>query len=565
MMPDRTNTRGWLWARTCYLLTAIALFWVSCFNWDAFLYGTVFVLMPWTVLMVSAGLARGQVKRDVYHILLFAVAAIFTQAAVRNGNLPPLGLLAVGLGFAAVLTGSRAFAQGPRRGAYMAGFAVAAIALALVLLTAICQFFEIGGLLPWVAKGAAGGHSASQRLRVARERTQMLKGLTVLTYAWGAMLVAGIVPREADGDHLRREGGIVSLFVMFSALVFVVPALVSVFIARPIVLPFLPAEKIGIQEAGAISDRIRSLQHSNKVAQLAVMGILCALYALMNRVGRRLKAILILSVALFAMALAHTQSRGSALALGLGLGALAFRAAYLRLAENRWRVPAGLAAGALSIALTVVLLNALFTADVFIATRLNASAHAEAGANNLMDQLRQNAAEKHSEEVSAAAMAGEDDHAVEVADGVVVSRAMASGTLSLFSSGRDLIWKEALDYLVHHPVELALGMGSGDVTDRMKAYNPNRFYAYHLHNGLLEALARGGVFMLLGVVWLLCLLVKPSARALVAVDAVEPGSCVFPVVIGVLLATSVVEALLFTDATAYNILFFWAAGRVMKH
>lgn len=562
-MCEKVGQKAWLWARTLYLLLAIGLFWLSCFNWDAFLRGTVFLLAPCTVLLVSASVARRQVQWNTYHILLFAISAIFTQAAVRNGNLSLRGLLIVALCFMAVVITPRAFKRSPGRTPFLIGFIALAVALAALLLTVLSEYFE-WGFLPWVAKQALvkGGRAASARVVRARERTQLLKGLTVLTYAWGSMLVAGIIPREMDDEHLRRESRIIALFVVFSALAFTLPAVISVFIARPVVLPFLPNETIGIREPGFIRDRIRSLQHPNKVAQLAIMGIFYAIYCLMNGAGRGLRGALIASIVVFAMALAHTQSRGGNIALGLGVGALAFRWAWQRFEGRRWRVPVGLVSGGLALILTILLINGLFTADLLIVSQYNTIAHAEGG--NLLDSLRQNAAEKATEEKGEAIAQGLEDLAVQREDGVVVSRAMASGATEVFSSGRGRIWREGLDYLVHHPVELLLGMGSGDVTDRMKAYNPDRFYAYHLHNGFLEALARGGVFMLVGILWLLCLLVRPAVRMLVEKDPVDPGSCIFPILIGVLLATAMVEALLFTDATAYDFIFFLAAARVMR-
>lgn len=554
-------SRSWLWARTLYLLLAIGLFWLSCFSWDAFLRATVFLMAPCTVLLVAANLARGQITWNAYSALLFAVAAIFTQAAVRNGNLSPRGLAIVALGFGLVLVAPKAFGASPRRGRYRACFIAITVGLAALLLVALGEYFE-WRWLPWMAKQAArGGHAASALVVRARERTQQLKGLTVLTYAWGSMLVAGIPPREADAACLRRESRVIDLFMVFSALAFTLPAVVSVFIARPITLPFLPDEIIGIRQAGLISDRIRSLQHPNKVAQLAIVGTLFALHRLMNGTGRALRGALIASMAVFTLALAHTQSRGGNIVMGLAVGAMAFRWVYRRLEGRRWRVPAGLVSGGLALVLTVLLINGLFTADLLIANRINVAARAEGG--NLLDSLRQSAEEKKSAEKAEADAHGWVDTAVDMGDGVVVSRAMASGVTEVFSSGRNRIWREGLDYLIHHPTELLLGMGSGDVVDRMKAYNPDRFYAYHLHNGFLEALARGGVFMLLGILCLLWLMVKPAARMLVVDDPRDPGSCVYPVLIGVLLATALVEAVLFTDATAYDIIFFYAAARVM--
>lgn len=561
-MQDRTRNRGWLGARTLYLLCAIALYWYSFVNAEVFRYITVFALAPATVLLAAAPMARRQVRWNVYHVLLCAAAAIFIQAAVRNGNLSPRGLAALALGVAAVFVAPLAFGDHPRRGVYRACFILVMAALALVVLTSVCAFFDKGDWLPWIA-GHAARRSASERVKLARAQTQTLKGLAVLTYACGALLVAGIVPAEAEPADLRRESEIIAAFVVTSTLLFIVPAVVSVFIGRPITFPPVPIEKIGIQEVGLYGDRIRSLQHANKVAQMAVIGMFSAFYCLINRAWPRLKGLFIAAIAVYFMAMAHTQSRGSNIALGLGLGALVFRAGYQRLAGRRWRVLASLAAGALTLVLTVALVNGLFTADVFIATRINAGARAEeAPAPNLLDALQQSAIDKKEDEVGDAR--DYMDSAVEVSDGVVVSRAVSTGVTEALSNGRGFIWRDAIDFLIHHPVDLVLGMGSGDVIDRMKAYNPDRFFSYHLHNGFLEALARGGVFMLVCLVWALCLLVKPSARVLVGRDPGDPGSCVFPALIGMLLATALVEAVLFTDASVYNLLFFLAAGRVMR-
>ena len=564
-MRKSIGSDAYTWARTLFLLFAIALFWVNYVSWDAFLYGTVFVMAPWAGLLVAGGVAAGQVRLNAWHRLLFAMAAIFALAALRNGNLSPRGLLIAALGCAAAAAGVKGFGgrgdKSPKRRLYRLACLAASVAFALLLATAICEFFG-QTWLPWAAK-PSGRLSANVQARLARERSQALKGLTVLTYVLSTLLVGGIAPASADDAALMREARLLCRFVVLVALVFLTPAVASVFLHRPIVLPWFPTQKIGIQDAGLIGDRIRALQHPNKVAQLAVLGLFAALYLILNGRGRR-RGLLIPCIVVFVMALAHAQSRGSNIALGLGIGALAFRAAWLRLPKRGWRVPGSLAAGALALALSILLVGGVFTADVFIATRLNAGAAAEEAAPpaNLLDSLRENAASKKADEIGNANEY--TDSAVEVADGVVVSRAMSSGVMEVFSTGRGMIWREALDYLAHHPVELLLGMGSGDVIDRMKAYNPDRFYSYHLHNSFLEVLARGGVFMLGCLLWALCLLVKPAARALVADDGVDPGLCVLPALLGMLLATGMVEAMLFTDASAYNMLFFCAAARLMR-
>ena len=560
MMQMRTASRGWLWARTLYLLFAALLYWVSCLNWDAYLYGTVFVMAPWAVLLVAGSVARRQLRWNAYNILMFAAAGFYALAALRNGNLTPRGLLVLALGIGTVWLGVRAFSAGGasrRRALTRAGFFLLAASLAVLLATVICEFFGHGDWLPWGTRRVAsrGARSANSAALLLRSQKRTLKGLTVLTYACGAMLVAGIVPEDADAAHLRREGMLLCLAVAVPGLVYLAPALATVFTGRPIRAEWLPSV-VGIQAEGLVSDRIWALMHPNKAAMLAVAGIFCALYVLRGTRRRWARALLAAMMVVDAMALAHCQSRTGDIALGVGLGALAFRGVWLRLAGKRGRAVAGLAAWALALALTVLLVNGLYTADVLAATRLGASAE-----NNFAERLREEAERKRAElEMDTSA----SDNPVEVADGVVVSRTLAAGFLDVFSNGRDEIWRAGADYLAHNPMDLLLGMGSGDIMERVNDYDPGHNNANHLHNSFLETLARGGAFMLIALIWALCLLARPAARMLTDAGGADPGAPVFPVLIGVLLAISLVEALLFTDAAVYNLLFFYAAGRVMN-
>lgn len=553
-MPKRMEAKGWMWARTLCLALAVILYWASCVNWEVFLYGTMFVLAPWTVLLVAGATARGQVRLNARNGLLFGMAGFYILAALRNGNLSPRGLAVLALGFATVWTGCRAFGgDAPRRRVWQLCFAVLAVVLVVLVATAVTELIDHPEWLPWgVKRVVRRGARGMEMLQQNRRRT--LKGLTVLTHACGAMLVAGIVPEGTDDAHLRREGRLICLLVAGLWLTYLIPAVATVFTGRPIETDWLPS-KLGIQMPGLVADRIWALMHPNSTGICAATGILCMLYCLHAPWRRGLKVLLVLIIVADVMALAHSQSRTAEIALGMGLGAVAFRFVWLRRANRPRRMLLGLAAWGLTLVLTVILVSGVFTVDVFAAKRMSAAAE-----SSLMEKMRQNAAEKkYVDRIEDVII----DEATEIADGVMVPRTMSAGLLDVFSNGRGVIWSNTVDYLVHHPADMLLGMGSDDIIERMKTYNPERYPAKYLHNGFLEVLARGGVFMLIFLLGTLALLVRPAARALTTPAGADAGGYMFAVLAGTLLLLPLVESLLFTDATVYNLLFFYAAGRVM--
>ena len=554
-MPNRMEAKGWMRARTLWLVLAVMLCWVSHANWDVFLYGTAFALAPWTVLLVAGALARGQVRPNARNGLLFGMAGFYVLAALRNGNLSPRGLAVLALGFATVWAGCRAFGgDAPRRRVWRLCFAVLAVALAALVATVVTEFIGHPEWLPWGVKQAARrGARSGEMLQINRKGT--LRGLSRLTHACGAMLVAGIVPEGADDARLRREGRLVCLLVAGLWLTYLAPAVATVFMGRPIEVDWLPS-RLGIQTPGLVADRLWALMHPNSTGICAATGILCTLYCLHAPWRRGIKVLLALIIVADVMALAHSQSRTAGIALGLGLGAVVFRAVWLKRANRPRRMLLGLAAWGLTLVMTLLLVTGVFTVDVLAASRLSAAAEP-----NLLESMKQNAEEKkYVDRIEDVII----DGATEIADGVMVPRTMSAGFLDVFSNGRGAIWSNTVDYLIHHPADMLLGMGSDDIIDRMKAYNPERYPTQYLHNGFLEALARGGVFMLICLLGTLALLVKPAARALTAPAGADAGGYMFAVLAGTMLLLPLVESLLFTDATVYNLLFFYAAGRVTR-
>ena len=587
-MHRLAESRGWLRLRTAYLFFAVALVWMGCVYWEAFQYVTLFVMAPWTILLAAGNAARRKIRWNAFHILLFAAAGFYVMAAVRNANLSPRGLALVALGAVvtalAVRLSVHAGEKTLRRRLLAVGLILSAAALLALLATAVLEFFGKGGLLPWgagqVVRRAARSTGYGTMLQRAQANT--LKSLYRLIYACGAMLVAGIVPEDADAAWLRRESRALCLFIVALWLVYIAPAVASVFIGRPLGPEWL-TRPLGIQTPGLVSDRIWAMQHPNSTAFTAVACALCAFYVMFIPGRRWLKGLMALAAVVCVMALAHTQSRTGDIALGLGLGALAFRWVWLRDGNRRRRALRGVLTGALALVLVIALVSVLYVADVYAATRMGAAAESnlpevsresagekavetdgESGADqpgNLLEGLTESA---HSKQAAVRVENALQDHHEEIADGVVVPRTVVAGMTNVFSTGRDLIWRDALNYLTHHPWDVLLGMGSGDILERLNAYNPDRYYTRFMHNGFLETLARGGAFMLLCLVAALCLLVKPAARALVEWDPMDPGSHVFAVLAGVLLLLPLVESVLFFDATMYNLLFFYAAGRVMR-
>ena len=396
-----------------------------------------FIVLPCSVALVAWECAHGKIRRNLYNALLFAMAAVYTLASVRNG---------------------------------------------------------------------LGTEAARYALIVP----------------CAAMLVAGVVPADADGPSLRREAIAMSVPLLALMLPLALLGVISVFAGRP--MHFLwKADAIGIPSVNHFKDRIRLLAHPNTSGTLCLSGILMAAYWLCNRPRRWLRVLLGFSIVVFAFAITHCQSRSGNIALALVAGAFVFRAICIRGVGGRWRFLVGLAAWALVFGATLWLINGLYVTDIRLARLINAK------------KARP-----------------------------VVSRTVRAGTFEVFSNGRDGVWKNGIRYLLTHPADMLLGMGSGDIMVRIRAAVPDMLKtAGHLHNAFLETLARGGVLMLASAVGMLALLVKPCVVCLTAPETEENrGRHVFAIIIGAMLSLSLVEVGLFCYPHLCNILFFYAAGRV---
>lgn len=570
-MGELKRARAFAYSRTLFMLFSVIAYWIKPLNISLFIHLCVFVMAPWGIATVVGELYHRQIPGTPYHGLLFAMSGIFLLSSLYN-----LGVLAIGLSVFAALCAMTAViyhvcrdtgdARRNRRRR-----AICLIAFLLVL-AAILPFFVSfyngkGWTLPWMVKEAVekaprrGGGSTRMQLAIQAfeyNRLMFLNDLAILIFVCGAMLVAGIQPKTIDAQYARREGGILLALITALSAILLLPAVVSVFIGAPVVIPGFP-EPFGLHWVGAFNDRITALQHANMTSHYALIGVFSAVYCLCVFKRRHVKVLLLAVIVLFLIATAHCQSRTTNIAMGAGFGALVFRCVFLRFEARRWRIPVGLLAGVLTVGAVMLLINALFTLDVNLSMSRNAIIQATGSASAETQSVSDGAMPEVTPDPSKVII---DENR---SSQMKVSRAVTEGSVDVFSTGRNLVWAEGMDYLIHHPKEMVFGMGAGDLVDRLTAYNPSRFPANHLHSGFLETLAHGGIFMLLCLIAWLIILVRPTARLLTEKDDPDRGAFIYAVFIGVLLTVTLAEALLFVRVSLANMIFFYAASRAMAH
>ena len=345
-----------------------------------------------------------------------------------------------------------------------------------------------------------------------------------LILSCASMTIVGIVPKNYSARTLKSETLTLAALVLVVMVPLAVVGMTSVFVGRK--LPFLWKEAcVGIEKNGAPKSRLYLLMHPNAASTLCSLSVMFIVYWLSNRPARWLKVVLGCAIVPLTLAVIHCQSRGNNTAFAMGIGALVFRALYLRGFRGKKRIWVALAAWCVVFFVLLWLFNSVFTVDVRIARAL----------------LKKKKA------------------------GSAVSRTVKEGTFSIFSNGRDILWRNAIRYLLKHPSKLLLGMGSGDYMDYIRAEMPDTLAVTHVHNAFLDTLVRGGIPMFLSAMAMLVMLVKPCLTLLVAEETEESrGMHALVIMIGMLVMISVVEVGLFSYANVRNILFFYASGRVMR-
>lgn len=341
------------------------------------------------------------------------------------------------------------------------------------------------------------------------------------------MLAIGLVPKDMSREAIRAERLTVMMTYVCLMLPLFILVVVSFFIGRPIRLPSADGY-IGIEGIGAIESRIRVLCHPNVAARDAVGCMLFCIYGFYSFNKRWVKAILGLAFVVFAFALIHAQCRTCNLMISIALGAMAFRWIYLRLNGKTKGVVAGIAVGLVVILLIMSLISMLFGFNVKIVS-----------ANNpiITDELT-----------------GE-------------LRGGKAGALDVFDNGRDYIWKNGMTYLCEHPSNFVIGMGTGDIMEKIVAETEpwlSDAWKPHLHNSYLEALARGGIPLVACILVFLVFLIKPCMLMLTDGDnRGDRGAHILPILVGILLINGITEELLFTSIRTFNLFFYFAAGHIM--
>ena len=344
-----------------------------------------------------------------------------------------------------------------------------------------------------------------------------------LILSCASMTIVGIVPKDCPEKTLRTETLTLAAMILTVMVSLAIVGMTSVFVGRK--LPFLWKEAcVGLKRNGRPNSRIYLLMHPNASASMCAMAILFAIHWLNRQPTRWLKGVLACAIVPLAFAIIHCQSRSCNIAMATGVGALIFRALYLRGFRGKKRIWVALAAWVLTFFCLLWLSNVIFQMDMRVAKALLKTENT----------------------------------------GRTVSRTVTDGTFDMLSNGRGSVWSITLRYLLKHPSKLLLGMGSGDLIPIIKAEFPE-LREQSLVNAYLETLARGGIPMFLCAMAMCVMLVKPCITLLVAEETEENrGMHVFPIMIGMLLMISVVEVGLFSYANLRNILFFYAAGRVMR-
>lgn len=337
-------------------------------------------------------------------------------------------------------------------------------------------------------------------------------------------LTAGIIPRGTKREDIKIEMYAVFMIAVCLMVPFMLLGVISVFSGRPIYFLW-EKSPIGIGTVGAIQDRIRVFCHPNITSRGALIGFICAAYCMLNTQKKAIRVFLAASMVVFVLTMVHTQSRTINIVFGIVAGLFLFRNIYIKAKNKTLGFVIGSIAVVAVFALVLKMMSLLFSVDIGIAKAIMST-----------DELAADA----------------------------VSRAVSDGTFDVLGNGRGFIWENALKYLMDHPSFLVFGMGSGDVMSRIAIEIPDMGNYAHLHNGLLDALARGGVPMLVCCLASLLLLIKPCVSLLLAPEAEgNKGAFILPIFVGAMLIASLTEAILFSTPSLATFFFYLVAGYIM--
>lgn len=362
------------------------------------------------------------------------------------------------------------------------------------------------------------------------------------------VLLPAVSLRDSSPRALRRETTSLAVLVVCVLFPFMLLGVASVLMRRPIHLPLMP-KRIGIRADGLPNARIRVLGHPNISGWDALTGVLLSIYLLHQTRRKSHRCLLAAAILAFSLALSHTQSRSSIYALCACVGAIAFHFFYLKFRSSRGVLQASLGVWFVTFVATLALLLTAFSLDIQVAQALSVAPPNAALAED-----------------AAAEELWEADEVLDESEREI-SRFITDGPTNVTENGRGEIWRAAFRYFRNHPLHVIFGMGNSKIPARIAAEAGSELTVafHHLHNSLLELLARGGIFALLGLLGALVLLVRPACKLLLLPDAEgDRGAYLLPILVGGYLMISLVDCILFATIDFKALLFFFAAGRIMR-
>ena len=340
-------------------------------------------------------------------------------------------------------------------------------------------------------------------------------------------LFALFLPKKYTLEKMRGELFTIACWIVVVILPFVLIALASILLGKPIRVPGLNIP-IGIPNEGDEAGRIRLFAHPNITARVVALNAIFSIYAIRVRKGKLLRAFFAVNLLVNVLALIHTQSRTCMIAFSVVLAVMAFRAICLRFEGKKWRMIAGVAAGALVFCVALTGMNAIYKADIRAVRAIS---------------------RENQEETEA-----------------IQSRAEVNGQFDVVGNGRGVIWKTTIAYMLDHPSTLIFGIGHDSAIERIReSYPEMRAYA-HLHNSFMACLAQGGVLYLICILGFLCTVVRPAWRMLMTRESAgSRGLFIVPLTLIMLLLMSLTEEMLFTRAMYSNVLFYLMCGYALRY
>lgn len=344
---------------------------------------------------------------------------------------------------------------------------------------------------------------------------------------WSMLICVFFLMIPARKSGLReKHTELLSIGCMFVCiyLPFALLAMYSVFSGNIIRFPSV-TNPIGIQEFNDVDCQLRIFSNPNTTCRYACFNILFSFYAFVRMRKVWAKGFFAFSAVLNVFVLAHTQSRTGYIALSAAAAALAFRFVWIR--AKKYRI-AFAPVAAIAVFFAVLKgLEALFLADVHLAKSLISS----------VDQFAE-----------------------------TIPRSEKRGQFDMLSSGRGEVWGTVIAYLRNHPAYLITGMNNPEAFSIIAEGHALLEPLGSCHNTYLGCILLSGVPYLICILGFLCTLVRPCVTMLLEpANEENRGLFIVPVFVGMMLAMSFPEEMLFVNTGFVNYLFYFFCGHVLHY